>query len=281
MNLDLPLEDLELSVRHFLTLRDTGMLLVSDLASFSAQEIRERISDDPDLLYNARRALAGMGVHLKGESGVVLGPGQPVPDETWGALHVFDDGPGAFARVLERVVRAYLAEGYELAEDGEDVAIPTDEAELNTADMLGPDAVLVIEEEAEGWFAVLSAEFEWCRPAEHPLAQALSWETDVVSITAAADRYSEITLYSGGEIKGIRLIGESLPLVARLRQTPPPLDLTWFEGRGALEPAVGLFDLLGDPDAFGSIAGCEEQGFRATAREYGEEALRERLLVFR
>ncbi|MEM1349447.1 MAG: DNA-directed RNA polymerase subunit alpha C-terminal domain-containing protein [Myxococcota bacterium] len=285
-NLDLPLDELHMSVRSYSSLYEAGNVTLGDLVINTEESLTQVFRGEFERVVEVRRVLARRGLHLADDEGVYLGPDHAAPpgEEAWGGVYVWSSEDNALEELRSFVADAYRRFGLErelvraksITKEDLGANFPP---EFSPMDILLPDDVLVLPEEADGWFAVLSSELEWTMPTQHPLAMTLSEGYPVVTITSAGGQYTEITRYMFGEVLGTRITGRSLPVdpSSVIRR---PLDLTWFTLHGAMGDGAELYDVIADADAFGALTGCETAGFRA-AFEYQEEWDDDALMLFR
>jgi len=285
-NLDLPLDELDMSVRSYSSLYEAGNVTLGDLVINTEESLMQVFRGEFERVVEVRRILARRGLHLADDEGLYLGPERTAPpgDDVWGGVYVWSGEENALSELRSFVADAYLRFGME-RESVESGAVTREDLgadfppEFTPMDILLPDDVLVIPEETEGWFAVLSSELEWTTPTQHPLALTLSEGYPVVTITSVGGQYTEITRYMFGEVLGTRITGKSMPVDPEI-VTRMPLDLSWFTHHGALGDGAELYDVIADADAFGALTGCETAGFRS-AFEYQDEWDDDALMLFR
>jgi chorismate-pyruvate lyase len=284
------LDELAISVKAYMALHERELTTIGDVVGLHEEDLHEIMAGDQALVDEVICALAERGLHLSEDHGLRLAKHLPAPDDSWGCLHVWCEEEDAMDQILGSVAAAYMSRGLRLqdwATHDELDALLTEhikgEPTINRQMVLAADEVLVMPEETAGWYAVMSSAWELSTPTRHPLARALSADFSVVAITALADHFTEVTRYDDGAPLQTRITGVKLPKGVEALKDLKPLELSWFESRGSVEGARGLFALLTDPESFGSVTGCEEQGFRRRL-EGGLDEFKEdggQILIFR
>lgn len=277
-NLELPLDELDIPVKAFVALSEHGVLTLGDIVSMSQEEICRLLEQDIETTRIVLAEVFAQGFHLTDDQGIYLEEDAPVPsdDETWSAVFVFDEGEDAPHRLAMHVRDIYEQQG--------SIELPWDDVHELTLSLMPHDKppifedgaipdlddVIIVEQEAAGWYAVLSHSLEWTPLHDNPLASMLSMRfEDVVEFASVAGSHVEVTRYikgvpAGTAVTGSPGQGHALMDAVRVKL---PLNLLWFVQRGALEDAVGLYEQCGDLECFGSLTGCEEQGFRKALQE--------------
>lgn len=283
-------DELAISVKAYMALHERELATVGDVVALHDEDLYEIMAGDVALVDEVICALAERNLTLTEDHGLRIYPNMPSPDDSWGCLHVWCEEEDAMDQILGAVAASYMSRGLRLkdwASEKELSALLTEHIKgdptINKLTALGADEVLVMPEEAEGWYAVMSSAWELAQPTLHPLARLISTDFPVVAITSLADHFSEVTRYEDGAPLQTRVVGAKMPKGVSMVKDLKPLELGWFESRGSVEGARGLFALLTDPEAFGSVTGCEEQGFRRKLEE-GLEEFEEsggQILVFR
>jgi hypothetical protein len=263
---------------------------VGDVAGLHEEDLYEIMAGDQTLVDEVICALAERGLYLSEDHGLRLWKHMPSPDDSWGCLHVWCEEDDAMDQILGSVAAAYMSRGLRLQDWASNKELQellsahlTGEPEINRQMALGADEVLVLPQEAEGWYAVMSSAWELAIPTRHPLARALAMDFPVVAISSLAEHFSEVTRYDDGAPLQTRITGVRLPRGIETIPELKPLELEWFESRGSADNARGLFGLLTDLESFGSVTGCEEQGFRRRLEEGLDEFEEDggQILVFR
>lgn len=271
--LDQPLDQLEISVKAFAELSKLGVLTLGDLVSIPSQRLRELLPEEQ--FRSVLQEIFAQGFYPVGDPVTLLDDDQEVPDTTWGAVFVYDENPDALLHLIALLCALYAEMGASLAPEDPDwksSLLPLGDApSLAGYDFPEMDDLFVLPQEAPGWYAVMSSQMEWTRPGVNPLAESLALHCpDVVALTSVAGQYSEITRYEHGMASQSVVRGTSMPAGAMAPDRL--LDVGWFVARDALGDAVDLYEAFSDLDTFGSLTGCESQGFRMTLEEDDEDA---------
>ena len=269
--LDLPLDQLEISVKAFVNLSHHGITTLGDAVGTPVSQLRQ-ILDEPQM----RSLLQELFVYefFPAEEGnTSIDSDHESPSSTWSTCFIYLPEPDARARLLATLLELYDQAGgiqmeWSTKEELHAMRLPSDIPSHPASEVPEMDDVAIIPQEDTGWFAIASSMCERTPLNRHPLAGPLSQRFgDVVVMASVAVHYTEITRYEAGRAVETYVHGVALPPGDRALATLPP-TWQWFVEREALGEAVDLYEVRHDLESFGSLTGCETQGFRDVLSDY-------------
>lgn len=258
------IHDLEWSLRTYNVLVQLGVSSVAQLASMTAARLLAEPDSTPRMLREVERALAAFGLTLASGRSVAGAPEPSPPEDDWGALFAWHEGPGGWERVREVVLDAYTQAGlspvaWERADPLAVQPLELPALAVEVRQQLDEDDVIVRPVSERGWIAVLSGVWEWAPIAHHPLAERLSHKVEVLSVKSVARTLCEVTRYAGGRTIQTFIAGQ------QSRPTTVPgasLDFGWLEARGAFVAATDLERYASNPDRLLALLGIDSRGYR-------------------
>lgn len=172
---------------------------------------------------------------------------------SFGALHVYSKDRGFHEFLKVEVTRMYASIGLERvnwlspqvlihAQGGpKSFSEPT----IQSLPMGQSDEVFVsLHAPDDAWFVISSRHWELAPIGKHPLAEVLSQQFEVLSISSVKDHYFEVSLYANGKCQQLSVFGEAPEALPQL----PDIDLSWFIEREAFATTEFLEELLAESD---------------------------------
>lgn len=277
------IRDLDLTPKAFGALTELNCRTLEQAGQITQQQILYKTSGDLSTVEEINWRLALVGLRPLNPGADADPPAPPVEiDATYGVLAVRCPSRNAITLIRAALVAAYVTDDvYPIDRDTyldvpeEDWRIP--DPEMNTADTLGDDVVL-IERVGGGWVAVMSMNWELAPIGKHPLALRLSTDFPVVSITQTADVAYELCWYSEGMATQYAALGRpagQAPLDEPLR----PLDFSVLAEYGVDHATESkLRAAFGNAQLFTKLTGLPDSGMRqahasAKLTDYGDNVL--------
>ncbi|MFI9506306.1 hypothetical protein [Nocardia sp. NPDC052566] len=261
------IRDLDLTPKALNALTELNCRTLEQAGHLTQQQILYRTSGDLSTVEEINWRLALVGLRPLAPGAEPDPPAHPVQmGSTFGALCVRLPGRNAAAMLRAAIIAAY----------GTDDVYPIDRAtylgsdekrpeitdpELNTADTLGDDVVL-IDTPSGGWVTVMSMNWELAPLGKHPLALRLSTDWPVISVTQTADVAYELCWYENGvatQYAGLGRPSGQAPLDTPLR----PLDFGILAEYGAGHATEAkLRAAFGNNQMFTKLSGLPDSGLR-------------------
>lgn len=279
LSLDLPLEELEISIRSFITLRNLKIETLGDLTKLSAIGIMTSKDGTMKTVREIESMLAANGLSLsmpsEQERDAVPTTDELVVPSTFGGLHIFRQRPDNLRHLVEDkshvapadirnvVIESYRSLGLSVVDPQllmEQGLLTEDDYLSETDQPSGPefDSCLVLQETSP-WWAVLSNHWECMPPGKNPLALALSAQFPVLSVTCIKDTSAAYVLYQDGAATHITIMGKP---AEEIPTNMPQFEPSWLDDKEIAFHPRNLSAWMTMPDRFMALCGFIHGGYR-------------------
>ncbi len=271
---DAKVEDSIISLELFNLIKKRNIVTIKELAGLDAVDLMISERGDRALLGEIGALLKPFDLKLKAMDGGQRGP-RTFTDNIrrgfWDSLHFFAASANDVKACLQEIQDAYRLAGrtsLDWTEENSNVLYrETDCYAGHSSTSLQSDEIMVGQEATRGWWAIMSRRYSHRTPTKNALAFALSKKRKIFRVRRYFDQYAYYILYEKNRVTQATIVGRKIPDDIRdMAAQLPPLDLRWFQDKGALGSLETISSFINAPDIFVSLLGPDAKGFNEDFR---------------